>query len=222
MEEDILNFVSITSADPQKAAQYLQLADNNLEQAIQLYFDSPNLDVGSGSSVAQPSANAPSNAHNPISIDSDEDMSDFDAPESAPRAAPHTGGNMEDDEAMARRLQEEMYGAMGPEGDVRAPLARTTETLVGGPDSYDPGDLDDLVAQQMAARRARPAGMQSPYWILLRQMRLTCYAQDEQASSTSDRRNLPFGRIVAIRVPDAASWQLPQVEPPRRTQSRIC
>jgi hypothetical protein len=31
MDEDVANFVAITSADPQKAAQYLRLADNNLE-----------------------------------------------------------------------------------------------------------------------------------------------------------------------------------------------
>jgi hypothetical protein len=150
MEEDILNFVAITSADPQKAAQYLRLSDNNLEQAIQLYFDSPNLDVGGVGGgehgAGQSSRPQASSAQDPIQIDSDEEMSDFEPNVST-----------EDDEAMARRLQEEMYGGQGPEGDVRAPMARTTETLVGPGADYDQQDLDDLVAQQMAARR-RAAG----------------------------------------------------------------
>lgn len=161
MEEDILNFVAITSADPQKAAQYLQLTDNNLEQAIQLYFDSPNLDLGGASSTNPPPTNASSNAQDPIQIDSDEEMSDFDAPPSAPAA--HQA-NVEDDEAMARRLQEEMYGGagagagVGEEAEVRAPMARTTETLVGPGSNWGPSDdIDAMVAEQMANRR-RPAG----------------------------------------------------------------
>ena len=67
---------------------------------------------------------------------------------------------------MARRLQEELYGVTGTrdvvdsEG-VRAPIARTTETLVG-PAGYDMDDEDDVraaVAEQMRARRQpRPRG----------------------------------------------------------------
>jgi hypothetical protein len=155
MEEDILNFVSITSADPEKAAQYLRLTDNNLEQAIQLYFDSPNLDVGGGNDQPAPAAPRPaaSSPHNAITIDSDDDepMSDY-VPSGSRRQ-----GSTEDDEAMARRLQEEMFGGEGPEGNVRAPMARTTETLVGPDADFGSSDLDDIVAQQMAARR-RPAG----------------------------------------------------------------
>ena len=75
---------------------------------------------------------------------------------------------VDDDEAMARRLQEEFYGAAGRTGGVgaetvdehgyRAPIARTTETLVGQ-GSYDPTDEDDMraaVMEQMAARRQPP------------------------------------------------------------------
>ncbi|KAF2178558.1 hypothetical protein K469DRAFT_642456 [Zopfia rhizophila CBS 207.26] len=162
MEEDILNFVSITSCDPQKAAQYLRLTDNNLEQAIQLYFDSPNLDFGddAGTSASQVPASSTNTAQDPIAIDSDEEMSDFDAgidPHSSTPAARQA--NIEDDEAMARRLQEEMYGAMQSETGVRAPMARTTETLVGPGSNWtsDDADLDTLVREQLAARR-RPTG----------------------------------------------------------------
>jgi len=154
MDEDISNFVAITSCDPQKAAQYLGLTDNNLEQAIQLYFDSPNLDFGPTPASQQPPAQT-SNANNPIEIDSDEDMSDFDHGNTPPTH--HS--NIEDDEAMARRLQEEMYGGGGaPDADVRAPMQRTTETLVGPGANWGPqdseADIEALVQEQLARRRA--------------------------------------------------------------------
>lgn len=70
-----------------------------------------------------------------------------------------------EDEAMARRLQEEYYGTAGisagevdPDG-VRAPIARTTETLVG-PDSFDASDDAEMraaVLGQMHARRQGPS-----------------------------------------------------------------
>lgn len=81
-----------------------------------------------------------------------------------------------DDAAMARRLQEEMYGggaasvgagggALDPDG-VRAPIARTTETLVApsGYGGYGIGNDDDDVeaaVREMARRRARPASKPS-------------------------------------------------------------
>jgi hypothetical protein len=156
-EESIVNFCSITSCDPAKATQYLQLTDGNFEQAIQLFFDAPGLDF-TPSAPSQPSAAAPS-AQNPITIDSDDDM-DFDpAPQGAtpPRAQP----GVEDDEAMARRLQQEMYGGGGPRGagddEVRAPMQRTTETLVGPGANWGPADdeedIDALVQEQLARRR---------------------------------------------------------------------
>lgn len=150
-DENISNFVAITSCDPTKAAQYLGLTDGNLEQAIELFFESPNLDF-SGTPAAQPAA---SNADNPIQIDSDDDMSDFDAP-SRPQA------NTEDDEAMARRLQEEMYGAGGAglaQDEVRAPMERRTETLVGPNANWGPGneeeDVQAMIQEQL--RRRNPA-----------------------------------------------------------------
>ena len=69
------------------------------------------------------------------------------------------------DEAMARRLQEEYYGASGRSGGggtemvdehgYRAPIGRTTETLVGqGPfDAADEDEMRAAVMEQMAARR---------------------------------------------------------------------
>ena len=83
-----------------------------------------------------------------------------------------------DDEAMARQMQEELYaagfasdqtaaGAFGGRVDadgVRAPIARTTETLVGpGADMRGmPVDLRAAVEAQLAARRRLAPGMSPP------------------------------------------------------------
>ncbi|KAL6716284.1 UBX domain protein Ubx2 [Lecanora helva] len=95
-------------------------------------------------------------------------------PSSLPGDTSHTrpsAGALDDDEAMARRLQEEFYGAAGrsssngnlnsevvDEYRYRAPLGRTTETLVG-PGSFDPSNAEEMraaVSQQMMARRQHP------------------------------------------------------------------
>jgi len=144
-EENVLNFTAITSCDPEKAAQYLRLTDNNLEQAIQLFFDSPNLDLGGGSAQNPSTAQPSSSRNDPITIDSDEDMSDYNPAHQA-----------QDDEAMARRLQEEMYGGVQAEDEVRAPMTRTTETLVGpGANWGDDADVNALVQEQLASRNRR-------------------------------------------------------------------
>ncbi|CAN9400199.1 unnamed protein product [Alternaria sp. RS040] len=157
-EENVANFCGITSCSPEQAAQYLRLTDGNLEQAIQLFFDSPGL-ADAPAAPSQHSA-AASSAQNPINIDSDDDM-DFD---SAPQGnAPSTRAQpgVEDDEAMARRLQEEMYGggAAGGAGndEIRAPIERRVETLVGPGSNWGPADdeedLDAMVQEQLARRR---------------------------------------------------------------------
>jgi hypothetical protein len=170
-EETVNTLVMLTGSTPAQAQQYLQLSEGDLEQAAQLWFETGgSLATDSTSSAAPPVPNAtrPSttqgagyteDADGVIHIDSDdEDMSYGDS-----RPAP----NMEDDEAMARRLQEEMYGTAGrdPEG-VRAPISRTTETLVGpgsmgyggGYGGDDEDDVEAQIAQQIAARQARRAG----------------------------------------------------------------
>lgn len=145
-DELIGSFCAITSATPEQARQYLQLSDNNLEPAIQLFFDSPDL----GNAPAQASSASsqpPATRENPINIDDD----------------------IEDDEAMARRLQQEMYGGGAGGGNpggededgVRAPIARTTETLVGpgsGDWRDDPDHMHTAVMEQMLARQRRRAG----------------------------------------------------------------
>ena len=120
-----------------------------------------------------------------VNLDSDPDWSDEDVPQvtgssarpgqvtrlgrpgsivhtpsSMTPPAPPVGNLVDEDEAMARRLQEEFYGGTEPTSElgadgVRAPLARTTETLVG-PESFDPTDREEMreaVLEQMRARQ---------------------------------------------------------------------
>lgn len=170
MDDKIAEVIAFTSTSPERAAQYLQLSDNNVEQAVQLYFDAPNLDLGGTEPVPSGSAQPPppATASQPIEIDDDEDEamhieSDDDTSgnfgQNRSRPVPPIpqadSESFEDDEAMARRLQEEMYagGDMeGPEG-VRAPMARTTETLVGPGSNWTEEELNAEVQEQLARRR---------------------------------------------------------------------
>lgn len=155
MDDVLAQFTSITSADPERASQYLHVTDFNLEQAIQLYFESDGVDMGGSIGATQPqtSANASTanrNESGPITIDSDEEE-----PDSTVRPS-----RVEDDEVMARRLQDEMYGNGGtnqdPEG-VRAPIGRRTETLLGpGADwREDPEEMNAAIGEQLMARQQR-------------------------------------------------------------------
>lgn len=200
-------FTSITGASPERALQYLRLTDGNLEQAMQLFFDSDGIDL-EGS--APPATGAPSSTpqipqappqhgtraagytdgRGIVHIDSDEEIPDDNdlevtgynsragATSSRSRAASHTPATvtpptgtgargMDDDEALARRLQEEFYaggdmaGVRDADG-IRAPIGRTTETLVGPGADYlsDPDEMRAAVLEQMRARqRPRPHGM---------------------------------------------------------------
>jgi len=208
----VAQFTSITGTSTERASQYLRLTDGNLEQAMQLFFDSDGIDLeGSAPPAAsapvatsQPPAAPPLQPHQGsrvggftddngvVHIDSDEEISDDNDPEvtgynvragaasSRSRSALHTpaaatpptgtaAGGVDDDEALARRLQEEFYAggdmAGGRDADgVRAPIGRTTETLVGPGADYlsDPEEMRAAVLEQMRARqRPRPQGTHS-------------------------------------------------------------
>ena len=169
-DETISTFTSLTGASPSQATQYLQLAEGNLEQAAQLWFETGGslaTDSTSSAPPPVPTSTHPSTTSQPqgysedadgvIHIDSDDEDMDYTGAPPQP--------NTEDDEAMARRLQEEMYGTAGQDpAAVRAPISRTTETLVGpgsmgygGSYGGDDEDVEAIIAQQMAARQARRA-----------------------------------------------------------------
>ena len=175
----VAEFTGITAATPSQAEQYLRLTEGNLEQAIQLFFEDPNLASFQAPSAPSASQTQPASSSRPkrkaytedadgvVHLDSDDEedfeMSDVPDESSIPRP------DMTADEEMARRLQEEMYsgGQADPES-VRAPMARTTETLVGGPAGFDDADITHMVHQQMLGRQQRRANTRGlPFVCLL-------------------------------------------------------
>ena len=189
-DDNITQFVVFTGASVDKARQYLNISDNNLEQAVELFFSTGGVDLIDHSQAPAP---APaSNEPPPVpprhtrSIDSDDDVIDLDSdketenagnrpiPSAAAGARTQPSAAQESDEAMARRLQEEMYGEAGMGGQgragfnevdadgYRAPIARTRETLVG-PDSYDLTNEDDMRAAVLEQMQQRAFMRQSQY-----------------------------------------------------------
>ena len=130
-DEKIAEFTAITAATPELARQYITLGDGNVEQAIQLFFESGGVDMGATYDTAQqqsapavpPASSRPAAASgdDPIQIDSDDENSDGGIPVNDRDRTTDDDEAMarkmqEDDEAMARRLQEEAYGAGGGGG----------------------------------------------------------------------------------------------------------
>jgi hypothetical protein len=145
MENDVVaQFTEITSSTPELAIQYLQVTNFQIPEAVQLYFDNAGAPL-TNEPVQHPRSSGIRDDSEVVNIDSD---TDDDTPQ---RSALPT---FDDDEAMARRLQEEMYGGPGgvpDEDEVRAPMARTTETLVGPGADFDSGEFmhADILRQTM-------------------------------------------------------------------------
>ncbi|KAH6648249.1 hypothetical protein BKA67DRAFT_593935 [Truncatella angustata] len=185
---EVTQFMAITGAEDERVARgYLEISSNDTMQAIQLYFEQPDLAASFTNSpnaappTAQSSSAAPSarssrpgrrgplgreDTRGVITIDSDDDddvnmLQDDDDDHDDDLdvdgiAAVARSAQEEDDAAMARRLQEEMYGqgAGAAEDDVRAPMSRTTETLVAPDPSWSlDDDREAAVLDQMRRRR---------------------------------------------------------------------
>lgn len=175
-EADIESFMGITGANHTAAEHMLELCGSELEQAIQLWFTDEDLqrslsNVGSSNATAAATVSASrgnqpnrsrvgrEDAQGVIHIDSDDDMpmtedetDDADEAANIARLAQE-----EEDAAMAKRMQEELYGQGGggqgiEEEGVRAPMARTTETLVG-PIYGDEDDGHEAVLEQLRRRQ---------------------------------------------------------------------
>ncbi|KAJ5752508.1 UBX domain protein (Ubx5) [Penicillium odoratum] len=151
----VAQFTEITGATPETATQYLQLSDFNIEHAMQLFFENGGAPMGDV--AAQVRHSGYEDESGVVHIDSD---SDDDRPTRSTQ--PGAGTTFDDDAAMARRLQEEMYGGGGPNNDddeddgVRAPMARTTETLVGPElDFHDGGMHSNILGQLHGGRSGR-------------------------------------------------------------------
>lgn len=149
-DEAISSVVDITGCTPEIARQYVQLGEGDVNQAVMLFFENGGADLSTGTTAPPAPAPRPvvsSNPSDPINISDDDD-----AVTTQPR-----GANVEDDEAMARRLQEEMYGGGGPaqEQEVRAPIARQSETLVGPGSDMMMDDYEDAMQARLQAIRNR-------------------------------------------------------------------
>ncbi|KAJ5825976.1 hypothetical protein N7474_003114 [Penicillium riverlandense] len=163
MADDVVaQFTEITGSSPELATQYLQLADLNIEQAMQLYFEN-----GGAPLTDEPTTRPPAPQPVPrrsgfedesgvVHVDSDSEDELAAATRTQPSAIPDAGTTFDDDAAMARRLQEEMYGT-APDGEaedgVRAPMARTTETLVGPGLDFDEDDMHANILSQLRTRQ---------------------------------------------------------------------
>lgn len=191
MDDAVDTFMAFTGATADVARRYLQMTENDGEQAIQLYFDSPDLASGldpvqdQGAQLSAPSIPTSTrpqpraatigreDAAGVVHIDDDDEdipMEDEGAGghgEATSAAAIGRAADLEDDEAMARRMQEELYAGGDASGGfdadgVRAPIERRTETLVGGPeDDWGGEGMTSAVQQQMRFRQQRHGGMRS-------------------------------------------------------------
>ena len=178
MDNKIASFISFTNSNAQNAESYLRISDGDLEQAVQLFFDTggASIDVpesaASTSSANRVSHSTGTSRADAIALEEDIEMLDDDSDyRAAVQASRHSSGtpplrgnpvpvrgaatnfgHMDDDEAIARRLQEQFYSDAGGFGGeingVRAPIARTTETLVGPEDDYI-----GAMSSQMRTRR---------------------------------------------------------------------
>jgi hypothetical protein len=180
-EADIESFMGITGANHTAAEHMLELCGSELEQAIQLWFTDEDLqrslsNVGSSTAAAAATASASrgnqpnrsrvgrEDAHGVIHIDSDDDvpMTEDETDDADQAANIARLAQEEEDEAMAKRMQEELYGqgggggGGGGQGDeeegVRAPMARTTETLLG-PTYGEEDDGHEAVLEQLRRRQ---------------------------------------------------------------------
>jgi hypothetical protein len=157
----VAEFTSITSASPSQAEQYLRVTDNNLEQAIQLFFEDPSL-TAEPEPPAHASSSRPSHREDSqgvIHIDSD------DNDDVVMTGSRHIGPDTSDDAEIARQLQNELFStAERDPDDARAPMLRTRETLVGGADDdFGGDDIHTLVQQQMRERERHRRDRQSEF-----------------------------------------------------------
>jgi hypothetical protein len=193
-EEGISMFAGITGASPEVARGFLEMAGGDVERAITLFFENPDLASGvgaglSGSSstpapVGRQSNAAREDSSGVIHIPSDDEDHDMDYHDvesddgndgghAAAVQAANTAQEAED-AAMAKRLQEELYQGSGGAGggaggggsggsgsgggmdgeDVRAPIGRTTETLVAPDPAWGSSEgVDSAILEQLRRRR---------------------------------------------------------------------
>ncbi|KAI1466888.1 uncharacterized protein F4812DRAFT_70062 [Daldinia caldariorum] len=188
MDEDVVQFMAITGISAEHVARgYLEISGGDPMQAIQLFYENPELQasfnrpaVSTSTSARQPTSSSATrnraftgreDTSGIIHIDSDDDdvqmvNDDFDILDDADDVtAIARTAQEEEDAAMARRLQEEMYSENhGPLDGVRAPIAQTTETLAAPNLSWGlDEDRNAAVMEQIRRRRAAPGISANPF-----------------------------------------------------------
>lgn len=170
----ISSFVDITGSSANVARGFLEMTNGDLEQAIQLFFENPDLQHsinsaaaqgGSTSATSRPRQSAREDEHGVIHIDSDDDDADNDLDQADNVQAVARTAQEEEDAAMAKRLQEELFSENpgGVEG-VRSPIRSTTETLVAPLPAWGSGfggSDDDVQSELLEQLRRRQAQAQS-------------------------------------------------------------
>ncbi|KAL9603361.1 MAG: hypothetical protein Q9219_001223 [cf. Caloplaca sp. 3 TL-2023] len=132
---------------------------------------------------------------------------------------------VDDDEAFARQLQQEMYGGAGMDSEVnsegvRAPIARTTETLIG-PDSFDPNDPDDMnaaVLEQIRARQ-RPRPRDRPG--IFNQSTAPSVWDSTGVNTSDDRSRLARATAGASEASSKSTRLAQMYRPPYEIMSRL-
>ncbi|KAK4200022.1 hypothetical protein QBC40DRAFT_75826 [Triangularia verruculosa] len=186
-EDQIQEFMAITATSEAVARHMIEMC-GDANQAVTMWFSDPDMqrtiirsvnDAQSASASNQPSRGR-QDAEGVIHIDdSDDDMQDtgFDS-DTEDVAGVARAAQEDEDAAMARRLQEELYNPSGSgagpaaggldDDGVRAPMARTTEVLVA-PGGYEDDEHEGVLAQIRARREQeraaarRRAGANNPF-----------------------------------------------------------
>ncbi|RKP12481.1 hypothetical protein BJ684DRAFT_20984 [Piptocephalis cylindrospora] len=164
MDEQILQFSSITQASTETAKHYLEIADGKLEMAMQLFWES------GGEDVAGLSRREAETVRDPALDPAPGDTSSVTAEQDGEG---EEEGEKEDDEALAHRLQREeeeardsrvrrseerrnKESAPPAEKEHRAPIAAHQDVLIGGEtgESYGSMDLDHSTFNDLLAGRS--------------------------------------------------------------------
>ncbi|CAO3567587.1 unnamed protein product [Mortierella alpina] len=133
--EDIVQFCAITSADPNVASNYLTVCDGSLDRAITLYMESGGIDLAGTTSSAN--TNRSRGERRSRSSSDEGSVGGF-------------GGTLDQDEELARSLQQEDSHAASA---IRAPIAPRHEMLLG--DDY--GDHSSSMFGGSSRARAAPS-----------------------------------------------------------------
>jgi len=159
LDEAVQQFMAITDANPEAARHMLDICGGSLENAVTLWYTDEELQrslsnpaptsstgvsaAGPSASASRPSGTRPrarphdrevielSDDDDDVQMTENESFGDFnDDDDTAVAATVARTAQEEEDAAMAKQLQEELYSGGAANDEVRAPMARTTETLV--------------------------------------------------------------------------------------------